>query len=111
MPITKSLVRRESPRSSARRKATVGATTTKGPARRDSPGISARKKATAAATSAGKKKQQEEENKQKQADKKKQKEEKDARYHDLQQKRGENNPLALRINVVREEREERAKTR
>jgi hypothetical protein len=39
-----------------------------------------------------KKKQQEEKKKQKQEDKKKQKEEKDVRYHDLQQKRGENSP-------------------
>jgi hypothetical protein len=44
MPITKGLARRESPRTSARIKATVGATTTKGPARRDCLGISAKKR-------------------------------------------------------------------
>jgi hypothetical protein len=92
MPITKRPARRESPRSSARRKATVGAKITKGQARRESPRSSARKKAKAGATSEEKKKQQEEKKKQKQEDKKKEKEEKDARYHDLQQKRGENSP-------------------
>jgi hypothetical protein len=105
MPTTKVPARRESPRSSAINKATVGATTTKG-----SPGIGARNKATTAAASAEKRNNK---GRRRNKNKRTRRSKKRRRMRDttIYNKNAVRIAPAILKNVVREEREERAKTR